>query len=433
MNPIKTPLEMLYEQVGIPHMAVGGDAAKQFAARVAKAIAEYKRLNGVAPSAQEISGLEKHVAGLSYPTSGLRSGMSAAPRASYELATDPNLINPDLARDPFLTKMLTGRTTKGTNLRPLAQDITDPSVIKNIETKQIERELPSSITPSADYFAKRSQAIENEALSGGSLDILKESFAKKFGRYPNEDELNAVIAEFNPSRHQYGEKGIGIMSERPPTAKGMEDWRNAARNEGVEESYLFKRQGNYPQYIQDELSIQRGELPTTLVKDAKKIKATEAEPVSIYIDPETGLPVKVYPTMKAEGGHISPAEMQHLMIVLGHEPQKFAKGRGVGAANLALVAAPSLPEGIAALGSKTPTKALGTAFDIGSAFLPAPVQAALFGLAPSETGDATLDTWEAIKRAELEEMRAKSPVFLKPQPKNTPIESLDVFGFPKFR
>lgn len=335
MNPIKTPQEMLAEMAGIPRMAGGSAVAGQFDKAIAAAIAKYKQLNKRAPSAQEVEQLKSHVQGLSSPTSPvLRSGMSAQPRASYELATDPNLINPDTARDPFLTKMLTGRTTKGTNLRPLAQDISDPSVVKNIEAQQmagaLDEVIPGasrgqSTTPSADYFAQQSSAIENEALSGGTFDKLKQEFVKKNGRYPEADELDAMIAEFNPARHQYGEQGIGIMSQRPPTAKGMSDFRNAARNEGVEESYLTKRQGNYPQYIQDELTIQRGEVPTSALKEAKKKRASGIEPTDFYVDEEGNL-VKVYPTMKAEGGQITPEEMRHMMMVNGQTPEKFAAG-----------------------------------------------------------------------------------------------------------
>lgn len=335
MNPIKSPQEMLAEMAGIPRMAGGSAVAGQFDKAIASAIAKYKQLNKRAPSAQEVEQLKSHVQGLSNPTSPvLRSGMSAQPRASYELATDPNLINPDTARDEFLTKMTTGRTTKGTNLRPLAQDISDPSVIKNIEGQQMSGALDEiipgasrgqSTTPSADYFGEVSTNIENSALQGGAFDKLKADFVKKYGRYPNADETNAMIAEFNPARHQYGEQGIGIMSQRPPTAKGMSDWRNAARNEGVEESYLTKRQGNYPQYIQDELTIQRGEVPTSALKEAKKKRTAGIEPTDFYVDEEGNL-VKVYPTMKAEGGQITPEEMRHMMLVNGQTPQKFAAG-----------------------------------------------------------------------------------------------------------
>jgi hypothetical protein len=299
---------------------------------IKKAIGNFKAIHGRTPNAAEMAQLEKQAMIFTQPTSGLRSGMSAGPRASYELGTDLNLINPDTARDPFLTKMTTGRTTKGTNLRPIAQDVSDPSVVKNIEAQQMGGQLDDvipgasqgSTTPSADYFAEMSQNIENSALQGGALDKLKQAFYEKQGRFPDEDELNAIVAEFNPARHQYGSQGVGIMSQRPPSAKGMTDFRNAARNEGVEESYLTKRQGNYPQYIQDELAIQRGELPAKALKEKKK-RYKDVEPVDFYID-ENGNPVKIYPTMKAEGGQITPRDMLAQMIVNQVTPQKFKKG-----------------------------------------------------------------------------------------------------------
>lgn len=302
---------------------------------IKKAIGNFRAIHGRTPNAAEMAQLEKQAMRFTQPTSGLRSGVSAQPRAAYELGTDLNLINPDTARDEFLTKMTTGRTTKGTNLRPMAQDVSDPSVIKNIEAQQMGGQLDETIpgasmgstTPSADYFANTARGIENEAISGKALDDLKqtfEDFVAKNGRQPEQEELSAIIAQYNPARHQYGEQGIGIMSQRPPTAKGMTDWRNAARNEGVEESYLTKRQGNYPQYIQDEMQIQRGELPATAMKEKKK-RYKDVEPIDFYID-ENGNPVKVYPTMKAEGGQITPRDMLAQMIVNQVTPQKFAKG-----------------------------------------------------------------------------------------------------------
>jgi hypothetical protein len=186
----------------------------------------------------------------------------------------------------------------------------------------------------------------------------------------------------------------------------MTDWRNAARNEGIEESYLTKRQGNYPQYIQDELTIQRGELPATALKEKKK-RYKEVEPVDFYID-ENGNPVKIYPTMKAEGGQITPRDMLAQMIVNQVTPQKFAKGSQVikkaatPAAFMAL-SAPSIAEMGAHLASKTPTKALGGAYDLATAFLPLKAYAPLFGATySSELGDATLDTYLTKKALERE-------------------------------
>lgn len=320
---------------GIPRMAGGSAVAGQFDKAIASAIAKYKQLNNRAPSAQEVQQLKSHLQGLSNPTSPvLRSGVSAQPRAAYELATDPNLINPDLARDEFLTKMTTGRTTKGTNLRPIAQDINDPSVVKNIEAQQMSGALDEAIpgasrgqstTPSADYFGEVSTNIENAALQGGALDDLKKEFVQKYNRFPNQDELNAIIADYNVVRHQYGDKGVGVVSERPGTARGMADYRNEARANAIPESYLTKRPGNYPQYLQDELELQKGILPAKGIKEAKKRLPKEVQPTDFYVDEEGNL-VKVFPTMKAEGGQITPEEMRHMMLVNGQTPEKFAAG-----------------------------------------------------------------------------------------------------------
>jgi hypothetical protein len=230
-----------------------------------------------------------------------------------------------MARDEFLTKMTTGRTTKGTNLRPMVEDITDPTVVKNIEGQQLEEGARNSITPSADYFGEVSTNIENAALQGGAFDKLKQGFFEKFGRYPDADETNALIADFNPARHQYGSKGVSVVGERPGTAKGMSEYRNQARNEGLAETYLTKRPGNYPQYLQDELELQKGILPAKGMKEARKKRASDIEPTDFYIDDEGNL-VKVFPTMKAEGGQITPEEMMHQMILAGQEPQRFAAG-----------------------------------------------------------------------------------------------------------
>jgi hypothetical protein len=115
------------------------------------------------------------------------------------------------------------------------------------------------------------------------------------------------------------------MSERPPTAKGMTDWRNAARQEGIPETYLTERSAKYPDYIKDELELQRGILPAKAIKEAKKRRPKEVEPIDFYID-ENGNPVKIYPTMKAEGGQITPRDMLAEMFVNKMVPQRFAGG-----------------------------------------------------------------------------------------------------------
>jgi hypothetical protein len=333
IQPIKTPEEMLAEMAGIPRMAAGKAVVGQFDRAIAGAVAKFKQLYGKSPSAQEMEALKSHVQGLSSPTSPiLRSGKGTEARAQFELGTDLNLINPDTARDPFLTKMQLDRTPKGTQLRPKTFDISDPNVTKNIEERQMsglmDEDIPEasqriSSTPSADYFGEVSSNIENAALQGGAFDMLKAEFVKKFGRYPNADETNQMIADYNIMRQQYGPKGISVVGERPRTARGMEEFRAEARNEGIEESALTNPPADYPKYLKNELAIQRGELPSIKIPKAKKKNAVE--PTDFYVDDEGNL-VKVFPTMKAAGGQITPEEMMHQMIIAGQEPQRFAAG-----------------------------------------------------------------------------------------------------------
>jgi hypothetical protein len=61
------------------------------------------------------------------------------------------------------------------------------------------------------------------------------------------------------------------------------------------------------------------------MKEAKKRVPKDVQPTDFYVDDQGNL-VKVFPTMKAEGGQITPEEMRHMMLVQGQTPQKFAAG-----------------------------------------------------------------------------------------------------------
>lgn len=314
MNPIKTPREMLFELADLPMFAAGKAVGRELLPQVARAIAKFKQIYGKSPSPEDISALRSHLQGLSQPTTPLRTGPQAQVRAQYELATDPNLINPN-APDAFLTKAMTGRSQKGTFLAPKPLDINDPSVIQNIEAKQVSGALDDvvqpSITPGSDAIARIATGMENQALGAGKvplIDQLKLQFFKKNKRYPTDEELEVIIAEFNPLRHQYGEKGIGILGERPPTAKGMQDFVSRARAEGVPESALQKPPADYRQYMKDELMLQRGELPGVRPLTERRINPDK-------------------PDAFAGGGAVSPSDMEAYMIAIGAEPQRFKEGR----------------------------------------------------------------------------------------------------------
>ena len=317
---------MLLEMSGIPAMAGGKQVAvEQFTKQIASAIARYKKLYGKEPPAEDVQALKDHIQSLSKPTGGLRTGISAAPRARYELATDPNLINPNVP-DQFLSQAMLGRGVKGTYLRPKVQDINDPNVVKNIEKAQeagtlesIPQEMQSSITPSADYMARMSAAIENAKLSAGKtplIDKLKAEFFARNKRYPTDEELDIIIAEFNPARHQYGEVGAAIVGERPSTARGMADWRNRARTEGIEERYLERPPSEYPQYLQHELDISKGITPAK--KDGGQMKSTR--------DMEAELAVSDRAPKRLRGYEQTAKNIKDFMMGMRNAPIDTARG-----------------------------------------------------------------------------------------------------------
>ena len=311
MNPIKTPREMLFEMAGIPSFSKGKavvEIGTDIYKLVTNAIEQYTKKFGRPPSPQDVQALKEHAKSLSKKTP-IENSPAAQARARHELSTDPNLINPE-GPDPFLTKVTTGRTVKGTYQKPKTFDINDPNVQANIEKKQaageLEDILPESITPSADYLGRMGTAIENEVLASGKtplIDKLKASFFAKHKRYPTDEELDVIIAEFNPARHQYGEMGSAIVGERPPTAKGMADWKARARLEGIPESYLEKSPADYPQHLREALDLSRGVQP-----GVKPLPETRINPDRPF----------------ATGGTTN--DMLAEMVVRGHKPQRFKDG-----------------------------------------------------------------------------------------------------------
>lgn len=303
---------MLFEMAGIPSFAKGkavGEIGAEMYKLITNAIEQYTKKFGRPPKPQDVQALKEHAKSLSTKPE-IKTDPATQARARHELATDPNLINPE-GPDPFLTKATTGRTVKSTYLKPKVQDINDPNVQTNIEMKQaageLEDILPESITPSADYLGRMGTSIENATLASGKtplIDKLKASFYAKNKRYPTDEELEIIIAEFNPARHQYGEMGAAIVGQRPPTAKGMAEWKQRARTEGIPEAFIEKSPGNYPQYLQDALNLSRGIQPGTKPLSTQRIN-----------------PDRAY----AEGRSVmalSPRDMQAEIIVRGKEPKK---------------------------------------------------------------------------------------------------------------
>lgn len=309
INPIKSPREMLFEMAGVPSMAGGGKLGAEMYRLITQAIERYTKTYGRPPSPEDVKALREHVRELSARPE-IKSDPVTQARARHEMATDPNMINPE-GPDPFLVKQTTGRTVKGTYLKPKVQDINDPQVRQNIETKQaagaLEDILPESATPASDYMARMGTSIENTALASGKtpmIDKIKAAFFAKNKRYPTDEELEILIAEFNPARHQYGPQGASIVAERPPTASGMAEWKQRARMEGIPEAFLEKSPRDYPKYLMDELNISRGIQP-----GAKPLPDKPINPDRPF----------------ADGGStsMSPREMEADMVARGRTPKRL--------------------------------------------------------------------------------------------------------------
>ena len=298
MNPIKTPQEMMYEQAGIPHLAIGGGLPNLSpgATNVLKStIKKFLTVFGRHPNAEELSQLEAHAAKLSQPTNTAPANLKRleattpaqnmmvdasgrayqpvhnidqskrmlAPEEAAGYTSDPfgstaanfrareGLYNNDVkafeSRDPFLTEAMTGRAPTRTNQKPFTTSIDD--LVQNkahLENKGIYGDVANvapgdyptqSTTPSADYLAHMSSAIEASKLPTNIRSTLRSVLKRE----PTDDEINAAIANLNAAGHDYTGKGAAIFGERPtstgarPTkqqAAELADWRQRAIDSG---------------------------------------------------------------------------------------------------------------------------------------------------------------------------------------------------------
>lgn len=312
---------MLFEMSGIiPGYAdagkvqkIGADIYKQ----ISKAIADYTRKTGTPPSSEDVKALHDYARSLGKNKWAPKHDPETQARATHALATDPNLratspvvneygitknFNPETSPDEFLSRAMLGRGARGTMLRPKTMEISDPNVVESIENAQMSGRLddlyPSqSVTPASDAIARTATGLENAELASGKvpmIDQIKVEFFQKNKRYPSDEELEMLIAAYNPMRHQYGERGLGVLGDRPRTARGMEDWRESARAEGIPEYALQDKPSNYPGYMLDELKLQQGEIPT--------------------LRPQK---------FDVGGAVLSPYEMQAEMLTQGREPSRL--------------------------------------------------------------------------------------------------------------
>ena len=325
MNPIKTPRQMLFEMSGIlpgysnlGKVEKAADLGVDIYKKITKAISDYTRKTGSPPSPEDVKALHEYARSLSKSSFTPKHDPVTQARATHALATDPNLratspvvnargitrdFNPETSPDEFLSRAMLGRGARGTMFRPKTMEISDPNVVESIEKAQLAGRLDDmnptqSVTPASDAIARTATGLENAELASGKvpmIDQIKVEFFQKNKRYPSDEELEMLISAYNPLRHQYGEKGLGILGERPRTSRGMEEWRESARAEGIPEYALQDKPSNYPGYMLDELKMQQGEIPT------------------------------LRPQKYDVGGMVlSPYEMQAEMITRGGEPSRLS-------------------------------------------------------------------------------------------------------------
>lgn len=359
MNPlIKTPQQMLLSKAGIPHLADGrsvgaltAGATQLLDTAVKKFIGVFKR----PPNASEMDELTQHVRSFSAPqrpapnmerlsaTTPAQDMLVDASGNAYKPAMGPRgLTTPEQAagykvdpfgssaanfrarqgsyepgvqafesRDPFLTEAMTGRAPTRTRQKPFTTNIDDLNANKaaleeqgiygNVAHVEPGGYPAQSSTPSSDYFARMSASIENAKLPP---DIMS-TFRAKFGRNPNEDEVNAIIAHLNVARHDYTGKGAAVFGERPMPAGGgrptkaeqdqMAAWREQAQASGMSPTAITAK-------------------PAELARDYPQMTR------EMQLGPDTGF---------AHGGSTNPDYMRAEMAVHGHTPSKYASGSTV--------------------------------------------------------------------------------------------------------
>jgi len=333
---------MMMEMAGLPHYAGGREVFGKYVSSGVKqlmdeAVKRFTRSAGRAPHAQEMVELEQHAQQFAKPAYAPKTDPVTQARAAHALRVDPNInteMAPIYARDPFLTQQAFGRGVKGTHISPDTLDINDQKVAQMVGEEvggfRSAGAPKTSLTPGAEWMAEKSEDVIARQL-GGKGDIggqLKQAFLEKTGRNPNEDEMNALIAAFNPARHNFTGQEIGdVLVQRPKSRVGMPEWRENARATGLPESYTEHRPGGYSQNLKDEMAIASGRVPAAqpefereAAKIAKRRNRPAPEPKEVTYD-ENGVPHYHY----AGGGSISPRDMQADLMV----NNRYAEGRTV--------------------------------------------------------------------------------------------------------
>lgn len=339
----------MYEEAGIPHLAIGGGLKLSPGAEnvLKSAIKKFSAVFGRHPNAEELSQLEAHANKLSMPTNTAPANIKRlaaetpaqnmmvdssgrayqpihnvdpskrmlAPEEAAGYNVDPfgstpanfrareGLYAPDVkafeSRDPFLTEAMTGRAPSRTRQKPFSTSIDD--LIQNkahLENKGIYGEIADvapgdyptqSTTPSADYLAHMSAGIEAAKLPANIRSTLRSAL----GHEPTEDEINAAIANLNVAGHNYTGKGAAIFGERPASTGARPTKQEAA---------------NLADWRQS--AIDSGQSRTSVMASPTEIRnRTPGIAEQMDLGPDTGF---------AQGGSTNPKQMRADMMVQGY-------------------------------------------------------------------------------------------------------------------
>jgi hypothetical protein len=309
LNPIKTPLQMLYEQAGVPHLAGGGkgDVLTQFATSIQKAIRDYTRATGKAPTPQEVKQLEDYVISLSKPTGSRPQTMARTaaqePFANklvdefgrpYSPMVDPKTgqlttperakgfavsnqfeVNPqtraarkglydkaytDVARpDEFVQVANVGRTSNRTNLRSTTPSTEELVAMQHNAENAVDDlgggfaannpadqtyGLKEGPTSPSQVFADMSGAIEHGALLEGKQGDLREQLVMALNPQTGERVSRPLQMEIERARQSF--RARGIEPDQEDIINAVLADRNAAQHNYLGYNPIGERPMNDP-------------------------------------------------------------------------------------------------------------------------------------------------------------------------------------------
>ena len=360
----------------------GADILSQFSGRIENAIKQYIRATGQAPSAEEVKQLEDHVLSLAKPSpkptqtqarlaqqepyanklvdqSGRVYGTMPHPQTGVPV-TPERAMAPEMRdqfgstpsnysvrsatmepphvnafpEDDFMSMANTGRTSERSwnkSYTPSTEDLAQRQHMSEDVGMQIddgtdlgglaqarvsEGDIPKMTSGSAP-FAERSAELEAGPLNRISSEILQGKHANAIqnaiadfrsrGIEPDrEDILNAINAQVNPLRHNYtGENPIAQRPSLPSGARStpeMDQWRDQMRMSGQPETTVTTHPSDW----------NAGPKREYLLDAETRQPFAEGWDINELEDKRRRVP------KKAEGGMMSPRDMQAHMMVNGY-------------------------------------------------------------------------------------------------------------------